>query len=212
MPSRLAAFFGCAVPTGAGMVLCEAKPQATDKIVVVGAGGIGLSVVLAVQALGVSEITVIEQDEGKISYLKKMGIKNIVNAGQKEELNGLMKSKRSYFDYGFDCAGHMKTIQLTFDLVKYQTGKVYFASHPAFGEKIELDPHDLIRGKNIFGSWGGGVRTDRDLPYIFEQLTPFIETLLSLSTNVYELDDINCALADLDCGRVHRPIISMHQK
>ena len=35
-----------------------------------------------------------------------MGIKNIVNAGQKEELNGLMKSKRSYFDYGFDCAGH----------------------------------------------------------------------------------------------------------
>ena len=105
----------------------------------------------------------------------------------------------------------MKTIQLTFDLVKYQTGKVYFASHPAFGEKSSWIRTILLE-KNIFGSWGGGVRTDRDLPYIFEQLTPFIETLLSLSTNVYELDDINCALADLDCGRVHRPIISMHQK
>ena len=41
------------------------KATATDKIVVVGAGGIGLSVVLAVQALVVSEITVIEQDEGR---------------------------------------------------------------------------------------------------------------------------------------------------
>ncbi len=41
-----------------------------------------------------------------------------------------------------------------------------FASHPDDGETISIMPHDLIRGKKIFGSWGGDVKPNIDIPII----------------------------------------------
>jgi hypothetical protein len=29
-------------------------------------------------------------------------------------------------------------------------------NHPQFGGKISVDPYDVIKGKQIQGSWGGG--------------------------------------------------------
>ena len=34
------------------------------------------------------------------------------------------------------------------------TGKLYFTSHPPIKDRLVIDPHELIKGKKIFGSWG----------------------------------------------------------
>jgi Zn-dependent alcohol dehydrogenase len=42
------------------------------------------------------------------------------------------------------------------------SGKMIFASHPSKGEKIKLNPFDLIKGKKIFGSWGGDIDYEKN--------------------------------------------------
>jgi Zn-dependent alcohol dehydrogenase len=37
------------------------------------------------------------------------------------------------------------------------------AGHPSYGERSQLDQFDLIQGRKVKGSWGGGA-PDKDIP------------------------------------------------
>ncbi len=50
-----AALFGCSVVTGAGAVLNTANVQPGDSVVVVGAGGVGLSAISGARIAGASQ-------------------------------------------------------------------------------------------------------------------------------------------------------------
>ena len=73
-------------------------------------------------------------------------------------------------DYCIESAGKISTIELGFSLIKKRGGKLLFASHPPEGESIALPPHELISGKQIAGSWGGGVMPDKDIPIIYKNI------------------------------------------
>ena len=88
-------------------------------------------------------------------------------------------------------------------------GELLFASHPPTGEKIKIDPHELISGKKIKGTWGGGSIPDRDIPLICNKFNDANINLGSFLKNKYFLDDINLALKELEIGKVLRPIIKM---
>ena len=53
-----------------------------------------------------------------------------------------------------ESAGLTETIELGFKIIKQKEENVYWV-HPKFGDKIKLDPFELISGKNIRGSWEG---------------------------------------------------------
>jgi S-(hydroxymethyl)glutathione dehydrogenase/alcohol dehydrogenase len=60
LPLREAALLGCAVQTGAGMVRNTANLQAGQSIAVFGAGGIGLSAIMAAASAGAALIAAID--------------------------------------------------------------------------------------------------------------------------------------------------------
>lgn len=84
-----------------------------------------------------------------------------------------------------------------------------FASHPPSGDLFCIDPHELISGKVIRGTWGGDSEPDQDIPEIAQALNPTIAELLVKDTRVYPLSQINEALRDLESGEVVRPLIDM---
>ena len=53
----------CALPTGAGMVLNQAKPGNENIIAIIGLGGIGLSALIAANAIEVKQIIAIDKDQ-----------------------------------------------------------------------------------------------------------------------------------------------------
>ena len=53
-------------------------------------------------------------------------------------------------------------IEFGFDVIK-DDGTIVFASHPKSNQKISLDPHALIRGKKILGSWGSGLSLENSI-------------------------------------------------
>ena len=51
-----AALYGCAIPTGMGVVVNEAKPKKNDVCLVVGLGGVGIFSLIALKAIGVKKL------------------------------------------------------------------------------------------------------------------------------------------------------------
>lgn len=209
LPFDTAILFGCALPTGAGMVLNELKPSSDASVVVLGLGGIGLSALIALKAIGVKMIIAIDIAEEKLELAKQLGATHVLNSAGEGFRWIVMELTNGGADMCVESGGQVSTIELGFSLIRKDGGKLLFASHPAEGERIRLAPHELISGKRIAGSWGGATVPDRDIPRMFEIFQSANIPLQALLTKRYSLEQINEAIDDLEAGRVFRPLIVM---
>ncbi len=209
LPFDVAVLFGCALPTGAGMVLNELNPSVNDSVVVLGLGGIGLAALMAVKALGVKTIIAIDISDGKLALAKQLGATHLFNSSSEDVQKTVLQLTNGGADICVESGGKVSTIELGFSLIRKGGGKLLFASHPPNGEMIHLAPHDLISGKQIAGSWGGATKPDQDIPRMYNLFKNSDIPLDSLLTKRYSLEQINEALDDLEAGRVFRPLIVM---
>lgn len=193
-----AVLYGCATPTGAGIVINQLKEIKTKhKICLIGVGGVGMAALLALIKKK-SETFVIEKNKKKQKFLKKFKVKII-----KEEN---IKQYKNYFDFCIETSGTTNMIETGFDLIK-QSGKLIFASHPENSKKIKLNPHDLISGKKIYGSWGGGCKLDVDINKIFKYFGD--KNIISSYGKIsfFKLNKINQAFNKVISGQINRAII-----
>lgn len=205
----IATLFGCALPTGAGMVLNELSPKPTSVVTVLGLGGIGFSALMALKALNVQKIIAIDVSDEKLALAKKIGAKYIINSRNEDCQFALRNIANQGVDICIESAGTVATIELGFKLIRKGGGQLLFASHPPDGEKICLLPHELLSGKKIAGSWGGGTKPDIDIPKIYQIFSNANIPMGSLLSKRYKLEDINLALQELSTGQVFRPLIVM---
>jgi len=209
LPFDEAVLFGCALPTGAGMAINELRPSVDSSVVVLGLGGIGLSALLALKALGVERLIAVDRSEKKLEMAKHFGTTHSLNSAEEGFVEAVQEITSGGADYCIESAGHVSTIELGFSLIRKGGGKLLFASHPPEGEKIRLTPYELISGKRIEGSWGGATNPDVDIPLMFDLFKKAKIPLDVLLTKRYKLEEINEALDDLELGRVFRPLIVM---
>ena len=197
-----AALYGCAIPTGSGMVINENNNFNKDiKVALIGLGGIGLSALIALVSLGFKDITVVDKNINKKEILKNFLSIDFIHLNNTDN-----KTLYGMFDLCIESAGTIDSIELGFCVINNK-GELIFASHPEKGKKIEIDPHELISGKKIRGTWGGSFNPDLDL----EKFNKILKSkLLDLMiTKIYRLEEINEAFVDLKNGLVLRPIIKM---
>ena len=84
-----------------------------------------------------------------------------------------------------------------------------FASHPKKGKKIKLDPFEFIKGKKIFGSWGGDINYEKQSKLLFNLFRKIRNYNNLFAEKTYSLNQINSALLDLKSNKILRPIIKM---
>jgi len=202
--------FGCALPTGAGMVLNELNIIPTsDSVVVLGLGGIGISALMTLLSIGVKQIIAIDFSDEKLDTVRKWGVEHCINAADENIMAKVLQLTQNGADYCIEATGSIKGIEQGFSMVRKGGGQLLFASHPSDGETIKLEPHALISGKKIAGSWGGNVHPDRDIPRFHTLFSKASMPLEALLTKRYSLQQINHAFDDLEAGRVFRPLIVM---
>jgi len=210
LPFDTAVLFGCALPTGAGMVLNELAPSPDSSVIVLGLGGIGLSAVIALKALGIKKIIAVDISEDKLALAKQLGATHAFNSSSEDFSQTVFSLTNGGADMCVESGGQVATIELGFSLIRKGGGKLLFASHPPEGEMIQLAPHELISGKQIAGSWGGATSPDCDIPKMHALFESANVPLGALLTKRYSLEQINEALDDLEAGRVFRPLIVMN--
>jgi S-(hydroxymethyl)glutathione dehydrogenase / alcohol dehydrogenase len=210
VPLELGVLFGCALPTGAGMVLNQLKPHAGASVAVFGLGGIGISALLALGLFDCSRIFAIDVEEQKLELARACGATDCINASDCDPLAEIVRlTGGAGVDYAVEAAGTVGSIENAFRSVCKFGGLCVFASHPPTGERLSIDPHDLISGRRLEGSWGGGCLPDRDLPRFAELYRQGKLPLERLIGRRYPLTGINDALDDLERRSITRALIEM---
>ncbi len=211
IPFNIAALLGCAIPTGAGILFNLLNPTPGKNIAIFGLGGIGLSAFLATRLFNPHFLIAVDVDEEKLKLTKMLGATHVIHARQSDPVAEIMKITHNLgVDYAIEAAGLSKTIEQAFLSVKKQTGHCVFASHPPYGDKINLDPHDLISGKKITGTWGGECELDRDVTVFSDFYKKKKLPLEVLVSKEYELNEINQAFNDFMNKKIIRGLIKMH--
>ena len=208
IPMDIGVLFGCAIPTGAGIVMNEIVPRENSTIAIFGLGGIGLSALMATKLFNCKTIIAIDIEDSKLNLAKEFGATHTINSSKEKVLNRIIEiTDNQELDYSIECSGIAKVIETAFKSVKNSGGLCIFASHPQKGDQISIDPYDLICGKQIKGSWGGSSNPDIDVPKLASLYLNGKLPLEKLITRQYTLDQINDALDDLENRKVLRPII-----
>ena len=201
---RKGVILGCAFPTGAGMILNQVKKTKGKKIAFIGLGGVGVSALLTALNFNFKEIYAFDLDLKKIQKLKnEIGQKKInFNSFSNEDR---IKFK-DYFDYAIETSGSIQGIEAGLSIIN-NNGKLVFASHPKKGKKISIDPFELIKGKKIYGSWGGEVDYLKQKKTLFKIFKGIKNVEKIFMDNIYSFNNINRAISDLKSNKVLRPII-----
>ncbi len=213
MPLREAALLGCAIPTGAGIVLNTINLTEGSSLAVFGAGGIGLSAILGAVLKKAGLIIAVDILDHKLAQAKNIGATHTINARKQDALAAIMGlTGHQGADYAIESAGKKETMEQAFQAVRDGGGLCVLAGNLPQGEKIAIDPMDLIRGKRIAGTWGGETRPDRDIPeYVKYYLAGQLQ-LDKLLTHTYKLEEVNRALDELEEGKIGRALIDMSRQ
>ncbi|MBM3954303.1 MAG: zinc-binding dehydrogenase [Planctomycetes bacterium] len=208
VPMDVGVLLGCALPTGAGVVCNTLQPEPGRTLVVYGLGGVGICALAAASRYGLKRLIAVDVEPGKLSLAHDFGATDVIDASREEPvevIRGLTDGRGA--DYAVEAAGGTATIERAFSSVCDDGGRCVFASHPPAGKRICLDPHALIRGRRIEGSWGGGCLPDRDIPLLASLCLDPGLPFRSLVRDRYPLAEVNRALADLETRRAMRPLL-----
>lgn len=196
---RIAALFGCAVTTGFGVVLNNARIRVGDSVVVFGAGGIGLSIVQAASLAGAHPIIAVDLHDNRLALASVLGATHSINSA-KENVEAAIRKVAPELDSFIDNTGVPSVIELGYRITKAQ-GRVTLVGVPRKGSDISLYSLPLHFGKTLSGSHGGEAVPQEDIPRYMRLFRAGRLSLGQLVTADYPLDAINRAIEDMRSGR-----------
>jgi S-(hydroxymethyl)glutathione dehydrogenase/alcohol dehydrogenase len=200
-PDEFLPLFGCALLTGGGMALKYGQDLNISNICILGFGGIGSAAGLVLKGMGRENIDVIDPEPQKLVFAKSLGFKSTFS---------YIEDSSQLYDLVIESSGTVDGIQSGFENLS-DKGVLAFASHPEEGKRISLNPHELIKGKRIFGTWGGDVNPDSDIPTIAKFLQLCGSDLNLLLGQIFAIDEVNQGLAYLDSGKPGRPLLKLNE-
>jgi Zn-dependent alcohol dehydrogenase len=202
---------GCAVMTGAGAALNAAQVRPGNSVVIIGAGGVGLSVVQACANLHAYPIIVVDLSDDKLEFAKKFGATIGINARTEDpvaRVRELMGGElTSGVDVAFDAIGIGQTMEQILHMARgrqpgERDGGVAVLVGVPHGQMPTLPMHMLFGGKIYRGAPGGCSIPDRDFPLLVRWFKEGKMPLEEMVTRRYSLEQINEACDALARGEI----------
>lgn len=205
---EVAVLAGCAIPTGAGTVMNAMPADPRGSVCIVGAGGVGLAAVCGAVLSGWTTIVVVDVRAQQLARALELGATHVVQVGREnvEELALRITDGRG-FELVVECAGDPRAMELAVRTAKPRGGRVVIVGNLEAGKTITLDPFDLIKGRWIGGSWGGGIDPDEDIPRFVRLAEQGAFPHQRLSGKRFPLERVNEAIRALDGDEPGRPIL-----
>jgi Zn-dependent alcohol dehydrogenase len=213
MPLDAACLIGCAVVTGAGAVLNRAKVQPGETVVVIGAGGIGQSVIQAARLSSAGRIVVVDANPGKEAVARQFGATDFIDGSAHTGDGELVAAVKDLglpdgVDYAFECVGHPALIRSAIDLLDWG-GSCVLLGVPKLGTEASFVVNSLYQDKSILGCRYGSTKPHHDIPMFVRFCLDGRLDLQSMVSQVYDLADVQTALDDLHHGKLNRGVLSL---
>lgn len=208
----VACLLGCAVTTGVGVILNEAKVQSGDSVAVFGCGGVGLNVIQGAALVGAYPIIAVDKSAECLNMALRFGATHVIEGNSKNivgEAHKITDNKGAKFV--IIAAGDQQLIELAVE-TSSAPGAVFIVGVPPVGSRISVDPLKIHRRMMLTGSYGGGAFPDRDIPAYLDKYNKGYLKLKELIFNMVSLDNINEGITSLLSGKAGRCIINMVDK
>lgn len=205
-----AALCGCAMQTAMGSVVNIADCDQDSVACVIGLGGVGLSMVMALKAMGARQVTGIDPLEDRRERARAFGADLTLAADDGHRVAKALKATggRGY-DVVFDCVSNSATSAEAISLAR-AGGEVVLIGvtatpQPPGGSTMEL----VMRQKRLTGSFLGNSHSARDIPVIFDAIRAGSLPVGKLITDTMPLERINDALDLMRRGAGVRTMLTL---
>ena len=208
VPSAIAALIGCAVTTGFGAVVNRAKVEPGSSVAVFGAGGVGLSIVMAACLAGAAPVIVVDTNPEKLAIAAMCGATDGLIADESviEQIHAQTDGRGA--DYVFEAVG-ISTLQEQCLHAARPGGTVILAGISPTGSTTNFPGALLTRQeKTVAGTYYGSANPIRDFPRIADLYRRGQLPLDRLISATYPLERINEAYAEMLTGKIARGIIA----
>jgi Zn-dependent alcohol dehydrogenase len=205
IPPEIAAVIGCAVTTGVGSVLNTAKLEAGSSVLVIGAGGVGLSTIMGAVCAKASNIIVCDPLDSRRESARDVGADTVVERVDPDEIKRHTEGRGA--DYVFECVGTPELQELAVKCAR-PGGTIIFSGLSPSGSATNIPGARLVREeKTVMGSYYGTADTARDFPRYAQMYKDGQLPLDKLVSHRYSLDQINEAYQDMLSGKSTRGVV-----
>ncbi|WP_018681129.1 alcohol dehydrogenase catalytic domain-containing protein [Actinokineospora enzanensis] len=207
IPLAQAAVLGCAVLTGAGAVLNTAGVRAGQSVVVVGVGGVGLSVLQAARVAGAGPIIAIDQHAEKEEPARAHGATDFLlsSGGTVKAVRGLTDGRGA--DVSFECVGLPVTIRMAWSASR-RGGHVVVVGVGSAMQMVEFSALELyFFGRTLTGCQYGSSDPDVDVPRLLDLIADGRLDVAGLVTDEIGLGGIEDAFDRLRAGKGGRTLV-----
>lgn len=209
IPAEVACLLACGVPTGVGAVINTAKVRPGDKVVVIGAGGVGLNAIQGARIAGAARIVAMDLEETKLEDALEFGATDTLPAQTPKPWKALSKLLGGTLaDHVFVSVGAIPAYETALRLLAPR-GTAYAVGMTHNGETTSYEPVIFAAtGQGIRGSFLGEVVLKRDIPWMVDLYFQGRLKLDELVSARWTLDQINEAIADTNTGTARRNVIT----
>ncbi len=210
VPLEVACVIGCAVQTGVGAVFNTARVVEGATVLVLGLGGIGLSVVQGARVAGASRIIVSDPVPERRDAAKAFGASDLLDPTSEDVAARAREITEVGVDYAFETAGLAALVQEGMTAAR-NGGTIVCVGAPPIDQSIEIAPAALftVSEKKLLGCVLGSSNSLREIPRLIALWQAGRLDLEALVTARRPLAEINRALDDLRASRGIRTTLTI---
>jgi len=207
IPPEVAALAGCGVLTGYGAVVNRARAAAGDAVLVYGAGGVGLSAIMAARLSGAEPIIAVDPQESKRTAAIDFGAHRVLSASDDVPREVRALTGGCGADVTIDAVGREGLLEQAFDATA-PGGTVVCVGVPPAAAYASVPAARFVREEKLLtGCLYGSGRPVRDIPRLLAEFDAGRLPIDKLISKTYAFADINRAFADLDRGGTRRGVV-----
>ncbi|MFJ9905557.1 NAD(P)-dependent alcohol dehydrogenase [Streptomyces sp. NPDC101152] len=207
VPLESIAPLGCGVQTGVGAVWNVLKPVTGSTVVVLGAGAVGLSAVMAAALTPATRIVAVDRVGERLSLARELGATHTVNAAETDLGDALVEITGGQGADGIvETTGNVGVLRQGVDALAAR-GTLVVVGAPPFGTEVALDVNGLLGGKQVVGLTLGDAETQSFIPSLV-RLVKEGRLPLHRLISTYPFAEIDQAVRDMGAGKAIKPVLT----
>jgi S-(hydroxymethyl)glutathione dehydrogenase/alcohol dehydrogenase len=206
MPLELAAILGCAVVTGLGSIFNVARVKPTERVAVIGCGGVGLNLIQGARIAGASRIIAVDILPSKLALAELLGATDVVDASATDAVTAVTELSGGGVDHAFEAIGLPATAEQAVAMAA--PGRTaYVVGLLPIDAEVRVSSSAMRRTKSLVGVVMGATRPHEDIPRYVELWEQGRLDLESMISQVITLDEVNEGFAAMAGGEVARTVV-----
>ncbi len=209
-PLEAVSVMGCAVQTGVGAALRTAEIQVGDTVLVIGAGGIGISIVQGCKVAGAQRIIVSDTNQERREQAPKFGATDLIDPKVGPLDQQIIALTEHGVDCSFDAVGSADLFNDAYNATR-NGGKVVMVGAGPIDEDLGSinATFFMFSSKKLFGCSLGDVHGRVDVPYMYGLYKSGELDLESMVTKRRPLGELHEAIEDLRSGSELRTLLEI---